>query len=106
MLAMADRVNYREEHDASGQFGGDSATSRPTVEIRTHDGRLLQCRPDGMPGDPRNPVSLTRLEAKFRDCLSFAAKPVKPAHVERAIELIRNLDTLDDAAQIVRVLSE
>lgn len=106
VLAMADRVSYREERDTSGQFGGDSATSRPTVEIRTHDGCLLQCRPDGVPGDPRNPVPLARLEAKFRDCLAFAAKPVKTANVERAIELVRNLDKLDDAAEIVRVLSE
>ena len=106
VLAMADRVTYREEEDASGQFCGDSSTSRPTVEIRTRDGRLLQCRPDGMPGDPRNPVSTQRLEAKFRDCVSFAAKPVRKANVERAIGLIRKLDTLDDAAEIVRVLSE
>src|SRR3954466_12282613 len=47
VLAMADRVSYREEKDVSMQRGGDSATSRPTVEIRTTDGRLLQCRPDG-----------------------------------------------------------
>lgn len=106
VLAMADRVSYREEKDSSGQFGGDSSTSRPTVEIRTRDGRLLQHRPDGMPGDPRNPVSTQRLEAKFRDCVSFAAKPVRPANVERAIELVRNLDSLADAADIVRVLSE
>ena len=105
VLAMADRVTYREEEDRSGQRGGDSATSRPTVEVRTSDGRVLQCRPDGMPGDPRNPVPTQRLEAKFRDCVSFAARPVKPANVERAIEIIRNLEDLADAAEIVRALS-
>jgi 2-methylcitrate dehydratase PrpD len=105
VLAMADRVSYREEKDGSLQRGGDSATSRPTVEIRTMDGRLLQCRPDGMPGDPRNPVSTQALEAKFRDCVSFSARPIKTAQVERAIEMIRNLDDVADAADVIKVLS-
>jgi 2-methylcitrate dehydratase PrpD len=105
VLAMADRVSYREEAGAPVQRGGDSATSRPTVEIRTRDGRLLQCRPDGMPGDPRNPVSLQVLEAKFRDCVSFSARPVKAAQVERAMEMIRNLDEVADVGEIIRLLS-
>jgi 2-methylcitrate dehydratase PrpD len=105
VLAMADRVSYREDKDAPLQRGGDSATSRPTVEIRTTDGRLLQCRPDGMPGDPRNPVSAQLLEAKFRDCVSFSARPIKAAQAARAIDMIRNLDEVGDAAEIIRVLS-
>jgi len=105
VLAMADRVSYRDEKDQTVQFGGDSATSRPTVEICTTDGRLLQCRPDGMPGDPRNPVSLQRLEAKFRDCVSFAARPIEAAQIERAIEMIRDLENVADAGEIIKALS-
>ncbi len=105
VLAMADRVSYREDKDAPLQRGGDSATSRPTVEIRTTDGRLLQCRPDGMPGDPRNPVSTQLLEAKFRDCVSFSARPIKAVQVDRAIDLIRNLDAVADVGEIIRFLS-
>jgi 2-methylcitrate dehydratase PrpD len=105
VLAMADRVSYREETSAPVQWGGDSATSRPTVEIRTVDGRLLSCRPDGMPGDPRNPVSAAQLEAKFRDCAAFAAKPISNANMERALDMIRNLDSVADAGDIIRLVS-
>ncbi len=105
VLAMADRVSYREDADAPVQRGGDSATSRPTVEICTVDGRLLKCRADGMPGDPRNPVSMQLLETKFRDCVSFSARPVKAAQIDRAIEMIRNLDEVGDAGEIIKVLS-
>jgi 2-methylcitrate dehydratase PrpD len=105
VLAMADRVSYREETGREVQFGGDSATSRPTVEIRTVDGRLLSHRPDGMPGDPRNPVSAELLEAKFRDCVSFAARRVAADRVESAIDLMRKLDTVPDVREIIRLLS-
>ena len=99
VLAMADRVDYR----ASPRTNDEETI--PIVEVKTKDGRTMQCQPDSVPGDPKNPVSQDLLEAKFRDCVSFAAKPIAPASVERAIELIRNLENAPDAAEIVRLLS-
>ncbi len=104
VLAMADRVSWRADPGAAVPVGGESALSRPTVEIRLRDGRTLARRADGVPGDPRHPVSPAQLEAKFRDCVSFAAKPVAAAKVDRAIALIGDLENLDDAAEIVHVL--
>jgi hypothetical protein len=37
--------------------------------------------------------------------VSFAARPVNAAQVDRAIEMIRNLDDVADAGEIVRLLS-
>ncbi len=105
VLAMADRVSWRADPAATVPVGGESALSRPTVEIRLRDGRLLSRKADGVPGDPRHPVSQDQLEAKFRDCVSFAARPVAAKNVERAIALIRDLEDIDDVAEIVRVLS-
>ena len=105
VLAMADRVSWRAEPGAEVPVGGESALSRPTVEIRLRDGRTLSRKADGVPGDPRHPVSQAQLEAKFRDCVAFAAKPVTQQNVDRAIALIANLENLDDAAEIVRVLT-
>ena len=104
VLAMADRVSWRADPGAAVPVGGESALSRPTVEIRLRDGRTLARRADGVPGDPRHPVPPAQLEAKFRDCVSFAAKPVAAAKVDRAIALIGDLENLDDAAEIVHVL--
>src|SRR5256885_4362721 len=101
VLAMADRVGYRADPDAILPIGGQSALSRPTVEIRTRDGRVLSCTPDGVPGDPAHPVGWDLLEAKFRDCISFAHRPLIPSGVERIIELVHNLDRLDDVTGIV-----
>ena len=79
--------------------------SRPTVEIRLKDGRLLSCTAAGVPGDPNNPVGLTMLEAKFRDCVSFAAEPLAPANVDRAVALIGELERLSDVTDIMRLLT-
>jgi len=103
VLAMADRVGYRADPDAMLPIGGQSALSRPTVEIRTRHGRVLSCTPDGVPGDPAHPVGWDVLEAKFRDCVSFAHRPLIPGGVERMIEMVRHLDNLDDASEVLRL---
>jgi 2-methylcitrate dehydratase PrpD len=105
VLAMADRVFYRELPGNQAARGDGPISSAPSVEIRTRDGRLLQHKPEGVPGDPRNPPSPEQLEAKFRDCVSFAAKPIPPASVERLIALVRDLDHVEDMREIIQHLS-
>lgn len=104
VLAMADKVTYRADPQAKPEVGGYSSLSRPTVEIRTTDGRLYSCRPEGVPGDPHHPVDDAMLEAKFRDCVSFSAAPIPPANIERAVALIGNLEAVADVADIIRTL--
>ena len=103
VLAMADRVGYRADPDAALPVGGQSALSRPRVEIRTRDGRVFSCTPDGVPGDPAHPVGWDLLEAKFRDCVAFARRPAVQSGVERVIEMVHHLDSLDDVSEILRL---
>ena len=105
VLAMADRVSWRADHGAAVPVGGESALSRPTVEIRLRDGRVLSRKADGVPGDPRHPIAQAQLEAKFRDCVSFAARPLAGQNIDRAVAMINALESLDDAADIVRALN-
>jgi 2-methylcitrate dehydratase PrpD len=104
VLAMADRVGYCADPGAALPIGGQSALSRPTVEIRTRDGRMFSCTPDGVPGDPMHPVTWDQLEAKFRDCVSFAHRSLIPGGIERMIELVHDLDRLEDATEVLKVL--
>jgi 2-methylcitrate dehydratase PrpD len=105
VLAMADRVSYRPACQPVTGKGGSADVSRTSVEIVTRDGRRLEHRATGVPGDPKNPVSWERLEVKFRDCVSFSAKPVAAGKVERAVEVIRQLETMADATEVVGLLS-
>lgn len=104
VLAMADKVTYRVDPDGELPVGGYSSLSRPTVEIRTTAGKIYTCRPDGVPGDPRHPVSDDLLEAKFRDCVSFSAREIPATNVDKAIALIRDLENVADATGILRLL--
>lgn len=110
VLAMADKVSYRPLRDSREKPqpsapGGGSSLSRPTVEIRTRDGSVLVRQPDGVPGDARYPVKREFLVSKFRDCVSFSAKPIPAANVERAIEMTHGLENVPDATDIVRLLA-
>ena len=73
------------------------------MEIRTRDGRVFSCTPDGVPGDPAHPVGWDLLEAKFRDCVSFARRPPDQSEIERVIDMVHQLERLDDASEIPRL---
>jgi len=105
VLAMADRVSYRPGSQPVTGKGGSQDVSKTAVEIVTKDGRRFEHRSTSVPGDPKNPVGWDRLEAKFRDCASFSAKPVEAGALDRAVRKIRELDKLADATEIVRLLA-
>jgi len=105
VLAMADRVTYRAGTETITGKGGSSDVSRTAVEIVTRDGRRLDHRSTGVPGDPKNPVTWAALEAKFRDCVSFSVRPVSAASAERAISSVRDLENAADATGVVHLLS-
>ena len=105
VLAMADRVTYRPASGPVTGKGGSQDVSKTSVEIVTKDGRRFEHRSTNVPGDPKNPVSWETLEKKFRDCVSFSAKPVAAENLDRAAETVRGLENVSDAAEIVRLLA-
>jgi hypothetical protein len=50
-------------------------------------------------------VAWPQVEAKFRDCVSFAPNPIPPANVDRVIEMVHNLENLEDVTEIVRLMT-
>jgi 2-methylcitrate dehydratase PrpD len=87
---------------ARGGSGG--SIGMVAVEVKTKDGRLLTSRPDSVPGDPKQRVGWDVIEAKFRDCVSFAATPIAAGNIDRVIALVRDLENQRDVTEIVRVL--
>ena len=105
VLAMADRVSYRPGTQPVTGKGGSQDVSKTSVEIVTRDGRRFEHRPTSVPGDSKNPVSWERLEAKFRDCVSFSAKPVAANNLNAAVAFIQALEAESDATGVVRLLA-
>ena len=105
VLMMAERITYREGSKPPRK-GGSSAASIGTtmIEIKTRDGKVFTCAPTSVPGDPSNPASVELLERKFRDCVSFSARPISAPSIERAMALVDRLETLPDVAEIITTL--
>ena len=104
VLAIADKVSYRPDSGGELPLGGYSSLSRPTIEIRMRDGNVYSRKADGVPGDPANPVSHEMLETKFRDCVSFSARKIPAQSVGKSIDLMRDLENVPDATEILRLL--
>ncbi len=50
-------------------------------------------------------MSLAAILDKFRNCASFSARPVSAEKIEQVINLVCNLEQVEDATEIVRLLS-
>ncbi len=76
------------------------------ISVRMRDGKVFTHRLDHFYGRyPENIMSTADLEAKFRDCVSVAARPPAESRVERAVELVRSLETCSDVRELVDCLS-
>lgn len=75
------------------------------VEIFTRDGRTLGRMASDVPGGPDTPMTWDSLFNKFRDCASFAASPPSPEQLRHASEMCRNLESLDDVTDVLRVVA-
>ena len=98
-LAMAQRVRFQQvpEHEKTSR--------KPEIRITTRSGQTFAHRVESVPGDPHNPVAWPQVEAKFRDCVSFAPHPIPAANVDRVIEMVHDLENLRDVTEIVRLMT-
>jgi len=81
-------------------------SARPgVVAIKTKDGESYLKRVDFPYGHPKNPMTTDDLLEKFKDCVSYAAKPIPKSNIERAIELMLNLEKVDDISQVIQLFT-
>lgn len=102
-LEVAQKVmtKFDSELNSSMSSGG-----RPgVVAIKTKNGESYTKRADFAYGHPKNPMKIDDLLEKFRDCVSYAAKPFPKNNIERAIELILDLEKIDDISQVIQLFT-
>jgi len=86
VLALADRIVYRLDDRLEGGI----------VIVKTTDGRELTIAVEKPLGHPSRPISRERLEAKFRDCCSYA-----PSLSSREVDaLVEFIDRLEDVPEV------
>jgi 2-methylcitrate dehydratase PrpD len=74
------------------------------MTIRTKDGRELFRQIDIAPGFPGNPLTQQEQEARFRDCITYAKKPLQKEKVEGIVEDIANIEQLNDVCVLIPLL--
>jgi 2-methylcitrate dehydratase PrpD len=75
------------------------------VIVTTRAGRTLDLVGEQVPGTPEAPMTWDRIAAKFAECAAVAATPPTGGTVERVQRMARELETLDDATELVRAVS-
>lgn len=75
------------------------------VEVALNDGMTYSAQVKYPKGDPRNPLSLEEIGAKFKEGVRFAARPMSDSQAEKVIETVQRLEDVDDASNLVRLLT-
>ena len=101
ILEIADKITPKHEPE----FDGYSGTTPEAVEIKTKSGKTYSKRADIPIGNPKNPMTQEDFLTKFRDCVSYSAKPIAKEDIEKAIELLLNLEEVHDVRQIINLFS-
>ncbi|MFC2020034.1 MmgE/PrpD family protein [Chloroflexota bacterium] len=102
VLRMAQKV-IPKLYESLNRFGQEPGI----VEIRTSDGQVFSKRveADSLYGSPKNPMSWDTVINKFKECASYAVKPVPSENLEKVIEMVQRLEEVDNVSSIVQLIS-
>ncbi|MCX5326926.1 MmgE/PrpD family protein [Streptomyces sp. NBC_00120] len=75
------------------------------VELRLRSGRVMTRTGINVPGSTEAPLTWDDLTRKFEDCVAVAMTAPSVRQARMTVRLVRDLDTSDDATEIVRVLA-
>ena len=74
------------------------------VEIITKRGERFSHQLKVPRGSPPRPMNIDEITDKFRRCASFAKQPVSEQNIEKVIDIIKQMETLDDVTGILKLL--
>ncbi len=100
VLRMAEKVWHQYVPEIAEKREEES----PTIEIKMRNGKTCSRQDQVFYGMPENPVKKEDLVVKFKDCLSFSARPVPAENIDRVIGMIDNLEAVDNVGDIMSLL--
>jgi 2-methylcitrate dehydratase PrpD len=101
VLEVASKISVEMDHSL------DRADKIPPgkLEIRMKNGQAFSKQVDDPLGSPERPMSFDDCAKKFRDCSSYPVRKLPKKRIEKAIELIGQLEKVSDVGEIMKVLS-
>ena len=101
VLRISQKIVPKLVPELTRQKGFDSVI----LEVETLGGKKYSKRVDVLKGSLDDPMTNEELIEKFKDCASHSVKPIKKQNMDKAAELILNLDTVDDIRDVVSLIS-
>jgi 2-methylcitrate dehydratase PrpD len=74
------------------------------VIIKMKDGTEYKDEVEHCLGSVERPMAFKDITKKFRECAAFSRKALSKETIEKVIEMVRRLEKLDDATEIIRLL--
>lgn len=102
VLAAAQKVVPVMDHE----FDWTSTLPKGRLDITTVDGRAFSLTGGEVPGDAGCPMTWDYLYEKFQDTAKLAAVQPSLEKMLRVQDMVRHLETLDDATDVLRVLAD
>ena len=102
VLEIAKRVKVFVDPEIEST--ASSQVTPAKVEVITKDGKRFNTRVDFIKGHPNNPLSTDEIIQKFKQCNSFAKKPLSDQKLDEFINIVQDLDKLSDVSQVIRLL--
>lgn len=99
VAALAGRVRIHVDAKNHNRFAPIDLT------INGAFGAPLAIRVDCLPGTPLDPMDKTAFEAKVIDCFAKGVKPMPARNIERLADIIEDLDSLSDTAELTASLA-
>jgi len=100
ILALARRVSFEVKEDAP-----PDAIAAAAITVRMDDGSEYE-RVIAQPlGSPANPLPAGALQAKFRQCAAYAARPMLSGAIDHLIATVDKLEDLTDLTPLFAILS-
>lgn len=100
VLQVASKVKYEADMEMDNR-----GTTPARVELKMKNTNATYSRQEDIAkGHPAKPMLWDELCEKFRDCARHGAKPLAQDSVEKAINLIGNLEKVEDVRQVIQLL--
>ena len=84
------------------EMGTGLTNLRGELVIKLQNGEVYSRRVDIAKGKPDNPLSMGEMKNKYRDC---ARSSLSPEDVQRSLDLISRLDSINDIAELMDILT-
>jgi 2-methylcitrate dehydratase PrpD len=99
ILKMAQKVETTLDKSMDRHGVGPSRVTVTMADGKSYTEHIEHCL-----GSMERPMTLDDIAKKFRECAACAVKPLKKDSVEKVIEMVGRLETLEDAADIIRLV--